>query len=737
VTGLKMPSVPGILESDDEEQPEEQASKSKPPSPSSLREVASGASSAALSSVPEPVDTSSGGKSPKFNSDKHRTVASGNVAALLQESDDHMSKGDTFIAEQLASLQHLLLQNNRHVMTLVSNALNASETMVPSPQPADPRKLVPRETPPVLAGVYQRKKQSFEPADVGFQASKELAEIESPNGALPGSIPNAVCLAVDVPLQNGNMHQTASIAELGPSWSMPMKDLTEDDELPEAEDEYTPSFSLSQRASVAARREKCVFADKGEMVEKVMEALMEKEYNVCDFYWTEGIFQSIARSAKFDNITLSIIAMNALWIAIDSDMNDAAVINDAHWVFKLAENLFCIYFTFEWFVRYMSFKRKMNCLRDRWFLFDSTLVLLLVFETWLMAVIFMVIGAGDGDSGGGDASVLKLLRLLRLSRTARMTRLLQHMPELMIMIKGLAAGFRSVLTTLFLLFLLLYVFGIGFRQAADDTAIGEKYFRSVPDAMLSLLVYTIFPDMAMILMDLLDHHIMFGLLGLIFILVATLMVLNLLVGVLVEAVSVVAHVEKEQSAAIYIKKVLTQFLDDEADSESEDLMSKPITQQMFQSMASQKEFGKVMQQVGVDVAGLVSLTERLFKFGDTVPFPDFFKLIMQLRGANHTKVKDIVDLRMFFSECIESVEAKIVEQQETLMRLTGGGGGDDRHRGAKAPRHSISSSLTGGTTGSQWVGKRSGGSARAALNLPQLHDTHEGVSSRISDVVED
>jgi hypothetical protein len=246
-------------------------------------------------------------------------------------------------------------------------------------------------------------------------------------------------------------------------------------------------------------------------------------------------------------VTLFVIALNAVWIWVDCDYNSSPVLYYSHPVFIVIENLFCTYFFGEWMLRFCAFKLKNNCLNDRWFCFDSFLVALLVFETWVITLAIIVSGGGKEGGGrddAGDASVLKLLRLLRLSRTARMTRLLQHLPELMIMVKGLAAGLRSTVTTLFLLFIMLYIFGIAFRQLTTDTPVGEEYFWSVPESMMSLLVYTIFPDMEMILRELYYSHPLLGGLGLLFTLLATLMVLNLLVGILVEAVSVVAHVEK-------------------------------------------------------------------------------------------------------------------------------------------------------------------------------------------------
>merc|ERR1719413_349483 len=104
------------------------------------------------------------------------------------------------------------------------------------------------------------------------------------------------------------------------------------------------------------------------------------------------------------------------------------------------------------------------------------MVVMMFLETWVMTAVMLALGGG-GSGGMGDASILRMARLLRLSRMARMARLLRAMPELMILIKGIAAATRSVFFTLALLCLLMYVFAIMFTQLMVETEVGEEYFK--------------------------------------------------------------------------------------------------------------------------------------------------------------------------------------------------------------------------------------------------------------------
>merc|ERR1719498_444639 len=102
----------------------------------------------------------------------------------------------------------------------------------------------------------------------------------------------------------------------------------------------------------------------------------------------------------------------------------------------------------------------------------------------------LAISSSGGKSDGiGNAGIMKVARLFRLSRMARMARLLRSIPELMIMIKGMAAACRSVFFTLCLLAFLTYVFAIAFKQLTDGTTVGSQHFNGVFQSMYSLLVH--------------------------------------------------------------------------------------------------------------------------------------------------------------------------------------------------------------------------------------------------------
>lgn len=222
-----------------------------------------------------------------------------------------------------------------------------------------------------------------------------------------------------------------------------------------------------------------IATDVEDLKQSVRQKMSKQTYSVKDFYKSNGIFQRIAKSNYFENFTLFIIGVNSLWIWVDTDNNDAAIITEAKMEFQIVENIFCAFFTFEWVVRWMAFRRTSFAFRDAWFVFDTLLVTLMILETWITPIVLGVLSISS--DGIGDASILRLVRLLRLARMTRVAKLLRAFPEVLIMIKGISAAARSVFFTICLLLLVLYIFGIAFRQICVGLGIGEAHFPTVPE----------------------------------------------------------------------------------------------------------------------------------------------------------------------------------------------------------------------------------------------------------------
>eukprot|EP00435_Cladocopium_sp_Y103_P058097 s271_g20.t1 len=244
----------------------------------------------------------------------------------------------------------------------------------------------------------------------------------------------------------------------------------------------------------------------------------------------------LVRHPHFERMSLAMIYLNAVWIAVDIEFNKADMALQAESPFLIMEIVFTLYFSGELFVRFMSYERRREAVGDSWFIFDLLLVVMMLLETWLIPLTAFIIEGGftvrpqdEGANLAGSASVLRIARILRVFRTARIIRVARYMPELMILVKGLIVAARSVFFTLVLLLLITYVFSIAFSQLSENTRLEPKYFPTMPSAVLTLIVQCVMPDQEEFFQDVSEVSWVMGMLVIIFVLVGSLIVMNMLV----------------------------------------------------------------------------------------------------------------------------------------------------------------------------------------------------------------
>eukprot|EP00929_Paragymnodinium_shiwhaense_P033298 TRINITY_DN18310_c0_g1_i1.p1 TRINITY_DN18310_c0_g1~~TRINITY_DN18310_c0_g1_i1.p1 ORF type:complete len:524 (+),score=127.76 TRINITY_DN18310_c0_g1_i1:189-1760(+) len=407
------------------------------------------------------------------------------------------------------------------------------------------------------------------------------------------------------------------------------------------------------------------YTDSAAMKDQVRKAILKPEaYSVFDYYHAEGVFQKVAKHAWFENVTLSVISLNAIWISIDTDYNYVGSPVDKFW-FELADNLFCVYFFGEWFIRFMAFKKKFNCFRDAWFVFDSCLVLLMVLETWVLVMVVKISGGKAGGSVLANAAILRLFRLLRLSRLLRM---LRSLPELMILVKGMMTAMRSVMYVMGLLIIITYVFAIAFTLLSDGTDFKADFFADVPLAMYSLIIYGTFLDNLADFCDAIraESFVCLCLVGL-FIILACLTVLNMLIGVLCEVISAVAATEREELLTVMvsdtIKKIMKQI-----DTNGDGMIS--FTE--FRKILEYPSALRALQQAGVDPAGTVDFADLFFiEDGEPIqlPFDRFMEMVLDLRGSNGATVKDVMTLWKQINPRMQQTNKEVANMKETAKRM--------------------------------------------------------------------
>lgn len=372
-------------------------------------------------------------------------------------------------------------------------------------------------------------------------------------------------------------------------------------------------------------------------------------------YKKDSFITEIALSSLFEYSTLSVISINAIWMGIESDLNSAKSIQDADMVWLVGENFFCAYFLIEILIRFTAFEYKPNCLKEGWFVFDSVLVALMVFETW-------IIYAFDGPSL--DLGFLRLLRLLRLSRLAH---LMNRVPELLTMVKGIVAAMRSVGSVLLFLAILCYVFAIVFTGAykpipgqtySEQEVFLQGYFGNLGMSMFTLFVNgTLLDDLADLVTAIREDSIIVLLCFFLFILLSSFTVLNMLIGILVDVVSDTEEQERQRIKVEAVRSILTdQFSRIDKDQ------SGKVSQKEFEELCQDEQVLMVIEgQLGIDRTQLMQLQALLFTNSERrqkeLSFEDFLKHLIRMRPEELASPMDVQQFRKVLRE-----------QERTVMR---------------------------------------------------------------------
>lgn len=385
--------------------------------------------------------------------------------------------------------------------------------------------------------------------------------------------------------------------------------------------------------------------------------IQHDDVDVSHYYYKTGFAQLVARNATFINGTLGIIAMNAVYIGIDADNNPADSVAASPLGFKIVENMFCAYFFLEWLVRFSAFQRKLDCLKDGWFKFDSVLCFLMVMETWVFPFF------APGTLGPSmPTGVLKLFRLLRLFR---MTRLLKAFPELLAMLRGVRAASRAVGSALMMLIVLTYLFSILMHMILNYSEEDPEYER-LGDVMWTLLMDGVFLDS----IGKLTRQFIAGdqwialAIFMLFVLASAMTVMNMLIGVLCEVVSAVAARDKEDAAVKLIKDTLLVLLK-RLDSDG----SGMISQSEVSLVLKDRNALDVLSDLHIDIKSLLFLLEMHYSTESELPISDIINLILMMRGDRAPTIKDITYFTSVNRFYMEQVKTSFLQMEQRLLGL--------------------------------------------------------------------
>jgi len=262
--------------------------------------------------------------------------------------------------------------------------------------------------------------------------------------------------------------------------------------------------------------------------------------------------------------------------------------------------------------------------------------------------------------------------------------------------------------------------GIHITQITKGTDVGDRYFETVPKAMNSLMLDGMFPMQAAFVNDLASSSPFFWPMVMIFIILASVTVMNMLVGVLVEVVRTVAATEKErltvQMVSRQLRAVLREFSTPDAEksmigtkswvrpsrfaktsTEDEDSAENPLLPRSdFHGFLLKSDVALTLQDIGVDCVSLMDMTDQIYeehdKEGTGLSFENFIEVVLNMRGNNPSTVKDIKGvstvmktvvkeathtLRKSVTEDLDSLRVEVLEHLIDIRRNVGSDAGSD------------------------------------------------------------
>merc|ERR1712232_1034379 len=125
---------------------------------------------------------------------------------------------------------------------------------------------------------------------------------------------------------------------------------------------------------------------------------------------------------------------------------------------------------------------------------------------------------------------------------------------------------------------------------------GSKYFDNVPTAMNTLLVDGVLPDTSQIVHDLTEASPYYWPIIMAFVALASLTLMFMLIGVLVDVIGNVASTEKE---AMTVSALAGELRSAMASLERD--VNQPLLKEDFQKLLIEHDIVRIIQQVGVDV----------------------------------------------------------------------------------------------------------------------------------------
>jgi len=217
----------------------------------------------------------------------------------------------------------------------------------------------------------------------------------------------------------------------------------------------------------------------------------------------------IKNSRAFQFIVTAIILLSSIIVGVGT----YEIVNELFVRILLALDTFItIFFIIEILIRFFAEHRKVDFFRSGWNIFDLIIVISSLIPTT-----------------GSSVLVLRLLRL------ARLLRVISFIPELRFVIEALIDSLKKSIYVLILIFILLYIYAVGGVILFEDIAGGR--FEDLGEAFIALIQIMTLSSWESLMMPIVEIYPYAWIYFISFVILSSIIVLNLFVAILVDVVS--------------------------------------------------------------------------------------------------------------------------------------------------------------------------------------------------------
>jgi voltage-gated sodium channel len=276
---------------------------------------------------------------------------------------------------------------------------------------------------------------------------------------------------------------------------------------------------------------------------------------------------AIAESLTFNVVIGILIGVSCVWVgySLDNDPELAVPADEgtrtveSMTLIKLVDSILCGIFTAEQMIRIASYKKPYFYVTDpvygSWNAVDFTVQLIMILDVWILNYV--------------NSTETAFMRVLRITRLLRLIRGIRLVPELVILFRAILSASRAVMISIVPMISIIYTFAVIMTEWCNAPTSGRIdafgiYFKSVGQSMLTMWQIAVFDDSFGIIRPVTFESPAWGIMLIVFMFLASFMVLNVLVGVIREVVFTTTNSYKERFLQAQLEDIY-DVLDDKED----------------------------------------------------------------------------------------------------------------------------------------------------------------------------